>query len=410
MSKNRMLIFFVLFSVLNCLIAGETAMQVKGLFYLDSQPVAIQIHNGLVQHIQRISAQELDHPDVYIAPGFIDNQVNGYAGVSFSFGGGELTQKGVRKATQALWADGVTSFLPTLTSNAHELLVKNLKILAQAVDDPAILGAIPGFHLEGPYISPVDGFRGAHPAQHIRKPDWNEFQQYINAANGHLLQVTVAPEIDGALEFIRRCSMENIVVALGHHNASAEQIRTAADLGACLSTHLGNGCANEINRHVNPLWPQLADDRLTVSLICDGFHLRPEEIQTFYKAKSKDKVIVISDVTSYAALPPGMYTGANGEEIELTTEGMLRFPAQNVLYGSASPVTKGVGHIMNVTGCTLADAVQMASTNVAAINRLDDRGALVPGKRADMILFTMENKKINIVQTIVAGNVVYSAE
>ena len=386
-------------------------MQIKALNYLDGSPIIIEINEGVISGITRLPEDDIiTGPRVYVAPGFFDNQVNGYAGVSFGFGGSELTAEGVHKATQALWKDGVTTYLATLTTNSHEILLNNLAILAKAIKDPENLGSIAGIHLEGPYISPIDGYRGAHPAKWVRKPDIDEFKTYIKAANGHIVQLSLAPEIDGAMELIRFCRKNNIVVALAHHNASADAIKEAIDNGAVLATHIGNGCANMINRHQNPLWPQLADDRLSVSMICDGFHLRPEEMQVFYKVKGNEKTIIVSDVTHYAALTPGEYVTAEGETIELTPEGMLRLPVQNVLYGSASPITKGVGHIMGVTGCTLAEAVRMASTNPAEINNIRDRGRLLPGMRADLVLFTLEGETLHINKTLVQGQVVYEAE
>ncbi|HKJ78978.1 MAG TPA: amidohydrolase family protein, partial [Prolixibacteraceae bacterium] len=287
------------------------------------------------------------------------------------------------------------------------LLVKNFEILSASMGNENIRGSIPGFHLEGPYINPEDGFRGAHPKRFVRLPDWNEFMEMVKAADSHILQVTVAPEMEGAQEFIQKCTAHGIKVAVGHHNANKEQLDQAVLNGAKISTHLGNGCANMINRHNNPLWPQLANDDLMISIICDGFHLLPEEIKTFYAVKGPGKTIITSDVTSYAALEPGEYTTATGEIIELTEGGMLRYPAQNVLYGSASPITKGVGHIMEVTGCTLADAVQMASTNPAKLYGLNDRGTLEPGKRADIILFQLQDSKVKVEQTFVEGELVY---
>jgi N-acetylglucosamine-6-phosphate deacetylase len=144
-----------------------------------------------------------------------------------------------------------------------------------------------------------------------------------------------------------------------------------------------------------------------ISIICDGFHLLPEEIQVFYKVKGSDNTVITSDVTSYAALEPGEYTTETGEIVELTKEGMLRYPAQNVLYGSASPITKGVGHIMDVTGCTLADAVKMASANPAKLYGLTDRGEMETGKRADLIVFSLNDYKIDIRKTYVNGDLVY---
>jgi len=384
--------------------------QLEGYSYIDGSPVRVEIRDGKISAVERIEKFTDETNRQFIAPGLIDSQVNGFAGVSFSFAGGELTREGVRKVTRALWEKGVTSYLPTLTTNSHELLIRNLEVLAGTIDDEALLGSIPGFHMEGPYINPEDGYRGAHPRQHIRKPDREEFMAYRQASGGRILAVTLAPEMEGALDFTRHCTAEGIVVALGHHNAPTRVIDQAVANGAKISTHLGNGCANMINRHVNPLWPQLANDGLSISIICDGFHLLPEEIRVFYGIKGPERTILISDVTSYAALPPGEYLTPDGEAIELTSEGMLRYPAQNVLYGSASAISKGVVHIMKVTGCSLADAIRMASTNPADLYGLGDRGVIEPGKRADLILFTIGNDDLEIQRTYVRGKLVYEAD
>jgi N-acetylglucosamine-6-phosphate deacetylase len=401
----------LVWSVVVALSAGaqDTPTRIEGYLYLDHSPVTIEIQHGRILKINRLTDIPAGFPDVYIAPGLIDNQVNGYAGVSFAFGGSDLTAEGVVKATEALWKEGVTTYLPTLTTNAREILVKNFEILAEVMKSKPVKGSIPGFHLEGPFISPEDGFRGAHPLAHVRLPDWNEFMQYYKASGGNLLQVTLAPEMDGALELIDRCREMGIVVALGHHNAPAHVITEAIDRGARIATHLGNGAANTINRHRNPFWPQLADDRLMISIIADGFHLLPEQIKVFTKVKGPEKTIITSDVTSFAGLPPGKFLTSEGVTIELTPEGMLRYPEQNVLYGSASPVTRGVGHVMKVTGCSLADAIHMASTNVARLYGLSDRGSIQPGKRADLILFTIDDFRLQIRKTIIAGETVYQS-
>lgn len=381
---------------------------IEGIHYHTGQPVQITVSDGLITAIASAGKPVDNHP-VYVAPGFIDNQVNGFAGVSFAFGDNDLTPEGIEKATRELWKKGVTTYLPTLTTNSMEVLTRNFRMLSAATDDERLRGSIPGFHLEGPYINPEDGYRGAHPIQFVRLPDWNEFMELYNASGQKILQITLAPELDGALDFITKCSRQGIVVALGHHNADMKTVTAAIDRGAQIATHLGNGAANMINRHRNPFWSQLADERLNISIICDSFHLLPEEIRVFYKVKGVEKTFITSDVTHYAALNPGEYKTSTGETIELTKEGMLRYPAQNVLYGSASPITKGVGYIMKVTGCTLAEAVQMASTNQAKLYRLNDRGLLKPGKRADIVLFTLENDQINIQKTWVKGDLVYES-
>jgi N-acetylglucosamine-6-phosphate deacetylase len=162
-----------------------------------------------------------------------------------------------------------------------------------------------------------------------------------------------------------------------------------------------------INRHLNPLWPQLANENLMASIICDGFHLRPEEISVFFKVKGPGKTIITSDVTHFAAMPPGKYIGSEGEEIELTEDGRLWLPAQNVLYGSASSITKGVGNIMKITGCSLRDAIRMASTNPAELYNLDDRGKIEPSKRGDLVVFSLDGFVIKIHKTIVKGRIVF---
>ncbi|NQU86040.1 MAG: N-acetylglucosamine-6-phosphate deacetylase [Mariniphaga sp.] len=399
-------ILFILLFLFNI---SEISAQliIEGLHFADGKPVQVSVRDGKIEKIKRIKKLSDENNNLIIAPGFFDNQVNGFAGVSFSFGTSNLTKEGIQKATRELWKKGVTTYLPTLTTNSHDLLVENFKILAESVDAKNLLGSIPGFHLEGPYINPEDGYRGAHPKQFVKLPNWDEFIEMYKASGEKIVQVTIAPEMEGVQKFIKKCAELGIVIAVGHHNAGKEQLDLAVQNGAKISTHLGNGCANMINRHRNPLWPQLANNDLMISIICDGFHLLPEEIQVFYNVKGPDKTIITSDVTSYAALEPGEYKTQTGETIELTPEGMLRYPAQNVLYGSASPITKGVGHIMKVTGCSLSDAVQMASTNPANLYGLKDRGIMEPGKRADLILFTLEDFNVKIAKTYVKGELVY---
>jgi N-acetylglucosamine-6-phosphate deacetylase len=379
--------------------------RITGLLYTDNRPVMVEIMDGKITAIKKLKKLPAGSSEMIIAPGLIDNQVNGFAGVSFT--GAELTPEGVRKATEALWKAGVTTYLPTLTTSSNELLTKNFIILGREINNPVLLGSIAGFHLEGPYISPVDGYRGAHPLRYVRKPDWNEFSEFIRISGNNILEVTIAPETDGAIEFISRCREAGIAVGIGHHNAPADIINEAVRKGAVIVTHMGNGCANTINRHVNPLWPQLANDGLMISMIGDGFHLLPEELKVFYRVKGPERTIITSDVTSFASMTPGKYLNPEGDTLELTGEGMLRYPAQGVLAGSASPLKNGVVNVMKVTGCSMAEAFRMASTNPAMLYHLDDRGTLEPGKRADIILFQIIDNELFIRKTLVNGKPVY---
>jgi len=377
----------------------------KGIHYWDGKPISITIEDGLIVSIERPESVQL--PTVYIAPGFIDHQVNGYLSYSFSRKG--LTVEQIRKISQSFWENGITTYLPTLTSQSFELLLENFSIMREAMKDPEIQLSIPGLHLEGPYISPEDGFRGAHNKQWIRPPDWEEFRKWYDASGGNIMEVSLAPELDGANDFIKKCRQLNIVVALAHHNGSARIIKEAVDAGASVSTHLGNGCANYIHRHDNPLWPQLADDRLMASLIVDGYHLRKEEVQTFYKVKGPDRTLLVSDVTMLGGMPPGRYE-LFGVEVVMTEQGKITMPSQDVLAGASYLITTGIENIMAFTGCSLGEAVNMASRNPARLLGLDDRGEIEVGKRADLVYFTMEGGKIQIQKTILAGKVVFDRE
>ncbi len=369
----------------------------------------IIVKNGIIEavaegNLELPGAFEIDAKGQYIAPGLIDIQINGYMGVDFS--DQDLTLEDLHAATKALWKEGVTTFLPTVITNGQKNLKKSFSILAAALDDQEIGTSIPGFHLEGPYISPVQGFRGAHLEKYIRIPDWDEFSELQKAACNKIKLITVAPEVNGAIPFIKKCTGAGVVVSLGHHNGSTETIKQAAGVGASLSTHLGNGCANMIDRHNNPIWPQLADDRITITIIADGFHLNREEVQCFYKIKGVEKTILVSDALDLAGLPPGEYI--RSERVVLLTSDVVKFPDENCLAGAATPLSTCVSNLMKFTQCSLENAVQMASSNPAMKLGLNDIGEIKQGKRADLIQFTIDNGKLVIQKTIIAGKEVYS--
>ena len=382
--------------------------KIEGIHYGTGKPVSIEIIDGYIGNISETDGLKNGNVNSFIAPGLIDNQINGYAGVDFS--GNTLTVEEVIHAAHAIWRGGVTSFLPTLITNSSENMTKNLSTLAKALkSDEKLRECIPGFHLEGPYISPEEGYRGCHPVQYIHNPSWKEFLGFQEAADGKIIEITLAPEIDGAMEFIKLCNKHGILVALGHTSASAEQILQAVEYGARLSTHLGNGCANYIHRHKNPIWPQLANDQLTPTIIADGHHLLPEEIQVFYKVKGPENIILTSDVIYLSGMTPGKYTFLESEVI-LSEDGLLYNPILKCLAGASFPLKKGVENIMNFTGCSLTKSINMASRNVAAIFDLKERGRLEQGKRADIIMFEREGNEIRIRRTWLKGKLVFGED
>ena len=181
---------------------------------------------------------------------------------------------------------GIGQFLPTLITSSFDATRHGFVTLERArATDPRLSRWIPGYHLEGPYLSGEDGPRGAHPKEYIRDPDWDEFRRWQDAAGGRIRMVTIAPERAGAISFIEKLAASGVVVAIGHTAATGEQIRDAVRAGARTSTHLGNGSHTLLPRHDNYIWEQLANDDLWASIITDGHHLPPAVVKCIVRAK-----------------------------------------------------------------------------------------------------------------------------
>jgi N-acetylglucosamine-6-phosphate deacetylase len=249
---------------------------------------------------------------------------------------------------------------------------------------------IAGIHLEGPYISREDGPRGAHPLEHCRPPDWDEFCRLQDAAGGRIRILTLSPEYPQSAAFIRRAVESGVVVAIGHTTADSTQIRAAVDAGASLSTHLGNGAGRMLRRHPNYIWDQMADDRLMASLIVDGHHLPREVVQSMVRAKMPARCLLVSDLSGLAGLPPGRYA-TELCELEILPEGRLVIAGQDqLLAGAAAPIGVGVANVMRFAGVDLATAVGMASHHPCRIMRLPENH-LLPGDAANAVLFDLEH-------------------
>ena len=197
--------------------------------------------------------------------------------------------------------------------------------------------------------------------------------------------ITLSPEYAEAPQFIRRAVAHGVAVSIGHTAADSQQIRAAVDAGARLSTHLGNGAHRSLRRHPNYLWDQLADDRLTAMLIVDGHHLPAEVVQTFVRAKSAERIILVSDVSALAGLPPGRYSNQLCDS-EIRADGRIVLAGQDqLLAGASRPLSVGIANVMRFAGIDLPTAIDMASRHPAKVLGLDVCG-LEPGDGADFIL------------------------
>jgi N-acetylglucosamine-6-phosphate deacetylase len=302
-------------------------------------------------------------------PGLVDLQVNGFAGVDF--GDPALTPERVLQAVAAIERTGVTRFLPTLITSALETFSACARAVVRTKH-----AAIAGIHMEGPYISPEDGPRGAHLRAFVRGADVDDFRRRQDAAEGRIRLVTVAPEAAGVLPLIEHLVASKVRVAIGHTGATGAQIADAVKAGATLSTHLGNGCANLLPRHPNVIWEQLGEDRLMASFIVDGHHLPPATVKSMIRAKTPARTILVTDAVGAAGMPPGRYT-LGGQEVELSPTGRVAAPGAPNLAGSALRLDVAIGNTVKFTGLPLEDVVPMASTRPAEYIGIATAGKVV---------------------------------
>ena len=297
------------------------------------------------------------------APSLFDLQVNGFAGVDFQ--SPDLSLADLRRAVEALRAcETHRIFLTLITDGMEALCAKFRHIEELLARDPVIAESVCGYHLEGPFLSPEDGYRGAHPSGMQRAPSMAVFRRMQDAAGGRIRLITLAPEWLGAAEFIAEVRQAGVVVSLGHTNASDAQIDAAICAGATLCTHLGNGVPQMLHRHDNVVQRLLARDELTACFIPDGLHLPPNVLQNLFRAKPPGKVLFTTDAMAAAGAPPGMYP--LGELQVESKDGVVRQPGQMNFAGSCLAPDQGALNAAAWLGIPVSEAREMFSVRVAA--------------------------------------------
>lgn len=377
-------------------------MKLNGYSYRDHSPIEISIDGERIQSISHCHEPLSDH--FLIGPGFTDIQVNGYGGLDYNELYDDPSKLGT--ITQLLYKEGVTTHLPTIITNSPEQISNLIRqLIALRNQDERSKWSIDGLHIEGPFISAVDGPRGAHPKEFVRPPDWDLMMQWQAAADGLIKIITLSPEWENVNAFIEQCVKHNIVVSIGHTCATHQQLSDAVSAGATLSTHLGNGMHPVLVRHPNYLWSQLADYRLGASIIADGFHLPAEVIHVFKKVKN-EKLILISDSVSLAGMPPGDYDLHIGGQVTLTPAGKLHLRNNPAIFaGSANHIKHGVSFLLKHNLATLAEAWEMASVRPQKLlhpaNSIYETGAL-----ADLIVMNKKEDQLEVIKTIKKGKLV----
>jgi len=325
-------------------------------------------------------------PDVALVPGFVDLQVNGHDDVDVATAEGEDWER----MDGLLAAQGVTTWCPTLVTAPLEAYAAPLARITAAAARSGARPAVAGAHLEGPFLG---GRAGAHPTEHLRAAD----PGWLAALPGIVRVVTLGPEVDGAHEAIRTLADRGALVALGHSAATYEQAEAAVDAGARLVTHCFNASGELHQRAPGFLGAALSDDRVAVSLIADLAHVHPALLRLAFRAKGRGRVVLVTDAVAWRSGRIGAIEMAPGDD------GVPRLP-DGTLAGSALTMDRAVRNVVGAAGVDLADAVAAASTTPASLLGLEDRGALAPGRRADVVALS---GTLEVAATWVAGEQVH---
>jgi N-acetylglucosamine-6-phosphate deacetylase len=308
-------------------------------------------------------------PARYTGPGLVDLQVNGYAGIDFNGTDDVFTPETFHMIREKMNSRGVMVSLPTFITASPARLESNCRAYAKLVEnDTALAAAFPKLHIEGPFISSVEGPRGAHPLEHAINPvDAPDLMTRLQEASGGRLGIiTLAPELPGALELIAWCRDNGIVSAAGHTNATAAEIRAGAEAGLVMSTHLGNGSHQMLPRMDNYIQAQLAEDGLFASFIADGHHVPFFTLKNFIRAKRFEKTVLVSDAIMAADFGPGFYQ-LGDFEVEVSETLRCTKVGHAGLAGSALTMDLGVINTTLHTDASFEEAWTMASTRPAQL-------------------------------------------
>ncbi|MEO6742155.1 MAG: amidohydrolase family protein [Chthoniobacteraceae bacterium] len=342
--------------------------------------------------------------DIIFGPGLLDLQCNGYAGVDFNHP--DTTSEDMADGIRTMWRDGCAHVLPTLITASPERLAILFQRLTAALDSDAdVAASVPGFHLEGPFISPQDGARGAHPLAHVRgvsRKIWRDLQR---AAEGRIALVTLAPESAGAIPFIRQLRKESVLPAIGHTMADAATIARACEAGALMSTHLGNGCPQLMHRHTNPVLAQLAEDRLAASIIPDGAHLPPEIVRLYRRVKGAERTVLVTDAMAAAGAPSGRYT-IGDLVIQIGRDRIARQPGSPNLAGAAITMREAVERYIAMTDAPLAEAWEAASGRAWELLRRSGAVKRIPDST---VLARFHGGKLDVLATLNGRRVLWAA-
>lgn len=352
-------------------------------------PAHITVENGQIIDISLglIADVDYDYGLRRIVPGFIDMHAHG----GWNYDTNEDDAEGLHRWASHLPEEGVTAFCPTTVTDDHPVLLAALRNIASVMRHPPVGAEILGIHLEGPFLNPL--YRGAQPERAIRQTSLADFAAYEQAAEGNIIAITLAPEMDANHQLTRYCKERNITVSMGHSDASFEQALEAMSNGAGSVTHVYNGMAKYINREPGLLGAAWRLDGLYGELIADGIFVSLISAANLFRVKNDDYLIMISDSMKAKGEAPGRYM-FGGEPMVLGEDGATR-RENGVLVGSTLQLNRGLYNMVEKAMVPFGSALKSCTLNPARLLGLDDhKGKLQRGYDADIVVLE-DNYQVN---------------
>ena len=345
-------------------------------------------------------AEEIELPEnAVVLPGFIDEHIHG-AGGSDAMDG---NTKDLAIIAETVAKEGTTSFLATTMTQSRENILKAMRAVKEYREAAGEQGArIAGVHLEGPFIAAAH--KGAQPLEYVAAPDAKTFDEY-NAACGNAIKIiTLAPETDGALDFIRHIVAQGMVVSIGHTGAKYAEVKAAMEAGATNVTHTYNAQSPLHHREIGVVGSALLLEDLYCELICDTIHVSVPAMQLLVKNKRADKLALITDAMRAKGLADGV--SELGGQTVYVKGGEARL-ADGTLAGSVLRMNRALQNMVEKVGVPLTQAVDYCTINPARTLKMENEaGSIAEGKRAD---FAVLNDKFDVLYTVRDGKIIYKA-
>lgn len=360
-------------------------------------PAQLELEDGIIKEIYPYNEKEVtkDYGDLRILPGFIDIHCHG----AYGFDTNDANSEGLRKWAKGIVDEGVTSFLATTLTQSEEVLTNAVSNVAKVVEEGYEGAEILGIHFEGPYLNKAH--KGAQPEEYCVKPDVEQFKRYQKAAHGLIKYITMAVENDEDFALTKYCSQNNVVVSIGHSNATYEQAVQAYGHGARSMTHVYNAMTPFTHRANGLVGGALRIRNMYGEIICDGNHSTLAALNNFFTSKGPDYSIMITDSLMCKGFPVGTKFDFGGQEVIIYPDGSAHLVEAGNLAGSTLNVNKGLKILIEDALVPVNYAINACTSNPARCLHVDDRkGTIGVGYDADLVVL---DRDYEVVQTYCKG-------